>query len=212
MAVLWDMDGTLIDSDPLWYAAEYGLAEAYGVTLNDDASRALEGAALPVCAQVLRKAGVNLPDGEIMRTLTDRVEAALSVCPTLPWAAGAVGLLTELKRCGIPSVLVTGSPMCIARRVLAAAPPGAFIGAVTGEDPLPAKPAPDRYLAAAGIAGCDICECLIFEDSAPGLKAAVSSGARVVAVTALARTAAPESSSYERIVDYRECLFALPRL
>ena len=220
-AVLWDMDGTLIDSDRLWLAAERdlyraeaaGRAEADGgrppaelpAELPAEAERALEGASLPECARVLRAVGVPLPAGVIADRLVSAVERALAGDDALaiPWAAGAVPLLESLAAAGVPSVLVTGTPMRIVRHVLAAAPAGAFLSAVDGDSPLPAKPAPDRYLAAACLAGAGIRDCLVFEDSGTGIRAGLAAGARVVAVTALARTPAPPSPRYRRIPDFR---------
>ncbi|NMM94423.1 HAD family hydrolase [Bifidobacterium oedipodis] len=209
-AVLWDMDGTLIDSDGLWLAAERAvyresIAERSGAAvpeLSAVAERALEGASLPECARVLKAEGVTLPQEAIIERLVSTVEHELVAGGGIPWAAGAVALLMSLVEVGIPSVLVTGTPMRVARHVLEAVPPGSFAGAITGDSSLPAKPAPDRYRAAADMADANIKDCLVFEDSGTGIRAGLAAGATVVAVTDLARIPAPEDSRYRRIANF----------
>lgn len=216
-AVLFDMDGTLVDTDGLWLAAERGLyrecAAGGGAlpsaNLPAEAERALEGASLPECARVLREAGVDLPAKAIEERLVASVERELTGS-AIPWADGAIAFLDRLIAADVPSVLVTGTPMRIVRHVLAFAPAGAFSAvdgttlAITGDSPLPAKPAPDRYLEAARMAGAPIERCLVVEDSGTGIRAGLASGARVVALTALARTPAPSDPRYRRVRDFTE--------
>lgn len=209
-AVLWDMDGTLIDSDGLWLASERAVycesmserSRAEVPELSAAAERALEGASLPECARVLKAEGVSLPQEAIIEHLVSAVEHELVAGGGIPWAAGAVALLMSLVEAGVPSVLVTGTPMRVVRHVLEAAPSGSFAGAITGDNPLPAKPAPDRYRAAADMVGANIADCLVFEDSVTGIRAGLAAGAAVVAVTDLARTPAPEDSRYRCIANF----------
>nr|WP_169241220.1 HAD family phosphatase [Bifidobacterium sp. DSM 109959] len=202
-AVLWDLDGTLIDSDPYWVTAERALLESYGGTWDDALAEAMQGASLPVLTRLLRERGVTLPADEIVRTLTDAVMRMES--ERLPWVEGARELLTWLASEGIPSVLVTGSPRVIADNVLRQAPAGAFIGAISGSDELPPKPSPEPYRHAARMAGVDPRNCVIFEDSLPGLTAARASGAVAVAVTGHARVDVTGCGLYDfAIRDYRE--------
>lgn len=219
-AVLFDMDGTLVDTDGLWLAAERGLyrecmaagGAVASASLPAEVERALEGASLPECARVLRKAGVDLPAEDIEERLVASVERELTG-NAIPWADGAIAFLDRLIAAGVPSVLVTGTPMRIVRHVLAAAPTGAFSDgngatmAITGDSPLPAKPAPDRYREAARMAGARIERCLVVEDSGTGIRAGLASGARVVALTALARTPAPADPRYQRVRDFTELRF-----
>lgn len=214
-AVLWDMDGTLVDSDRFWADAEQQLymqyapdqSSAAGNSIPPEVSRALEGASLPECARVLRESGVNLPAWEIIEQLVSAAETSLTSQP-IPWANGALDLLRKLAALHIDSVLVTGSPMRIVRHVLAAAPAETFgsdnVFAITGDSPLPAKPAPDRYLAAACMAQADIRDCVIFEDSSTGLASALAAGAGAVyALTALTRSPAKADARYQCIQDFQ---------
>ncbi|WP_164520694.1 HAD family hydrolase [Bifidobacterium callimiconis] len=193
-AVLWDLDGTLVDSDPLWTAAERECVIAHGGTWTDSVADPLAGAALTTCARVLREAGVLLPDEAIIHELVNSVVRKYG--DSVPWVPGAVELLTALRDAGVPSVLVTGSPHALADRVIEAAPAGAFVGCVTGDDDVRDKPDPEPYERGASLAGVKPGECLAFEDSPTGLAAAVAAGTQAVTVKAHARTVVPDADDH----------------
>lgn len=184
-AVFWDMDGTLIDSDPYWLQAEQVVMEAHGGTWDEDLPRLMQGASLPFCANLMRERGVRLPEDEIERLMVDAVIEMEK--QHLPWAAGVTQLLEVLAEEKIPSVLVTGSPRWMAENVLDQAPSGAFVGYVCGEDDLAHKPEPAPYFRAASMVNADIARTLAFEDSLPGLTSASRSGAVTIAVTRYSR-------------------------
>ncbi|WP_190973655.1 HAD family hydrolase [Bifidobacterium callitrichos] len=210
-AVLWDLDGTLVDSDPMWVAAERRCAERHGVTWNDALSRAMTAAPLPVCARVLREAGVPLDADRIIRELIDDVTAmyeagAVRHAAGVPWTPGAWAMMLALRGAGIPSVLVTGSPRSLGERVIAAAPDGVFVGLVAGDDGLAHKPDPAPYLAGARLAGVDPRDCLVFEDSASGLTAAFAAGAHAVGVEACARVPLPRDMGCPVVASLNEAI------
>lgn len=208
-AVLWDLDGTLVDSDPMWVAAERRCAERHGVAWSEDLSLMMTAAPLPVCARVLRGAGVDETDDAIIAGLVDDVTAMYAAGEGIPWTPGAWDLLVSLRDAGIPSVLVTGSPRSLAERVVAAAPAGAFVGAVAGDDEGVAhKPDPAPYLAGARLARVDPRDCLVLEDSAGGACAGLAAGARVVGVDACARTPLPRDAGYPVVASLRELIGA----
>lgn len=184
-AVFWDMDGTLIDSDPYWLLAEQEVMEQHGGTWDEDLPRLMQGASLPYCSHLMHERGVNLPENEIADLMVGIVVERER--EQLPWTAGVVSLLEKLAEAGIPSVLVTGSPRWMARNAVSKAPRGAFVGYVCGEDDLAHKPDPAPYTRAAEIARVDIANALIFEDSLPGLTSAANSGGVTVAVTRYSR-------------------------
>lgn len=208
-AVFWDLDGTLIDSDPYWVTAERALLESYGGTWDDDLADAMQGAAFPVIVRLLTERGVTLAPSEIRAQLTDEVLAMERA--RLPWIEGVRSLLEALAGAQVPSVLVTGSPRTIVENVVAQAPAGAFVDYICGDDDVAHKPDPAPYFLAARKVGLtdsasaqDMRQCLIFEDSLPGLRAARASGAVVCAVTGHARVEVGEDGLYDhRIVDYR---------
>ncbi len=102
-AVLWDMDGTLVDTEPSWMAAEYALVAEHGGSWSEEQARALVGNALPTSAEFLRRdGGVDLPLEVIVEQLTDRVVA--DVRRTVPWRPGARELLrSRCARRGCPA-------------------------------------------------------------------------------------------------------------
>lgn len=177
-AVLWDMDGTLIDTEPYWIAAETELVESFGGVWTHEDGAALVGSPMPVSAGVLQARGVDLSVEEITEFLNARVRAG--VAAGVPWQPGAEDLLRAVHAAGVPMALVTSS-----YRVLAdpfADVVGLFDVVVAGDDVTHAKPDPEPYLTAARLLGVPVEQCVAFEDSRSGVASAVASGAHVVAV------------------------------
>jgi beta-phosphoglucomutase-like phosphatase (HAD superfamily) len=99
-AVLWDMDGTLVDTEPYWIEAETELVHKFGGVWTDELGRGLVGNALPVSAAVLQEAGVDLSIRQIIDLLLDTVVA--KVRREIPWRPGARELLKQLNDAGVP--------------------------------------------------------------------------------------------------------------
>ena len=117
-AVFWDMDGTLVDTEPCWIAAEYELVESFGGTWTPEQAHALVGQALTHSATVLQEAGVDMGVREIIDHLIARVVEA--VREEMPWRPGARDLLAQLQTAGVRSALVTMSEKPLAEAVVAA--------------------------------------------------------------------------------------------
>jgi HAD superfamily hydrolase (TIGR01509 family) len=180
-AVLWDMDGTLVDTEPYWIAAEYALVESFGGTWTDAHAHALVGNPLLVSAAYLRKHGpVPLPPEEIVTRLLAAVMRDAQA--RMPWRPGAVELLAALARAGVPCALVTMSYAPLADLVAAQLPPDAFAAIVTGDQVRDGKPHPEAYLTAAARLGVDPRRCVAIEDSPTGLASAQAAGCIVIAV------------------------------
>jgi HAD superfamily hydrolase (TIGR01509 family) len=179
-AVLWDMDGTLVDTEPFWFAAETELVGRYGGTWTHEQAISLVGSGLRDGARVLQDHGVGMTVDEIIDWQTDFVTEHL-VAP-LPWRPGALALLSGLREAGVPTALVTMSIRRMAEAVAAAVPFGGFDVVVAGDDVERPKPDPEAYLRAAQLLGVEITECVAIEDSPPGLAAAVASGAATIGV------------------------------
>ena len=180
-AILWDMDGTLVDTEPYWLQAEEELVAAWGGVWTHEDGLQLVGSGLQRSALILQSRGVDLPVREIVDLLTDRVMEQIDVA--VPWQPGARELLAEIRNAGIPTALVTMSIRRMADRV-AGAIPGAFDVIVSGDDVEHDKPHPDPYLRAAALLQVDPTDCVAIEDSEPGVASAVASGATTIAVPA----------------------------
>jgi HAD superfamily hydrolase (TIGR01509 family) len=180
-AVLFDMDGTLVDTEPFWIAAEYALVAEYGGTWSDAHARAIVGSdLLDSAAYLSRHGGVPLPPAQIVQRLLDSVVAASAA--TVTWRPGAVPLLDALRERGIPCALVTMSYARLAQTIVDRLPAGSFGTLVTGDQVHAGKPHPEAYLTAAARLGVDPHRCVAIEDSPTGVAAAEASGALVVAV------------------------------
>lgn len=178
-AVLWDLDGTLVDTEPLWREAEARLVAEHGGTWSEQDGQSLVGTALPDYAHVLRRHGVPLSVEEILDVMIARILAAQAGGP--PWQPGARELVAALRAEGVPQALVTSSYRSLTTPVVEAAD-GAFAVVVPGDEVAAAKPAPEPYLTAAARLGVPIASCVVVEDSTLGVAAGLASGARVVAV------------------------------
>lgn len=183
-AVLWDMDGTLVDTEPYWLAAEVELSAAHGGTWDDALAVDLVGGALSVTAALLReRAGVKGTIEEIMTDLVDRVIAKVHA-GGVPWRPGALNLLADLRAAQIPCAVVTMSIRRLSDVVLTSLPADTFATIVTGDQVRHGKPHPEPYLLAASRLGVQPGHCIAIEDSLPGLASAEAAGTRSVGVPA----------------------------
>ncbi|WP_035281161.1 HAD family hydrolase [Brevibacterium album] len=177
---LWDMDGTLVDTEPYWMRAETELMRAHGLHWDEQLGELMVGNPLLTSAQILREHGLDLLAGEIVDRLLARVVE--QVRGHVPFRPGARELLAELRAAGLPCALVTMSYRVLAEAVVAACPEGTFAALVTGDEVEHGKPHPEPYLAGASALGLDPAECLAFEDSLPGLRSALAAGTQAVAI------------------------------
>lgn len=206
LAVFWDMDGTLIDSEPYWHQAEIELTQRYGGNWTEEMGWQMTGKPLSVVARIMRDHGLNLPQEDIPDMLIDGVGRREQEC--MPWIDGVLDLLNALAKSNVPSVLVTTSPRRIARLVADQAPQGAFVDFVCGDDGLAQKPDPAPYLHAAELVGIgdpkDMVSCIALEDSMTGIRSAVASGATTLAFTGAAHndtTRGPQFASFGTYVN-----------
>jgi HAD superfamily hydrolase (TIGR01509 family) len=174
------MDGTIVDTEPYWMAAETQLVTAHGGTWSEDDGLSLVGSGLWHSARVLQAHGVDLTEDEIIQSLTSMVLAQIEV--EVPWRPGALAMLEAIGASGMRSALVTMSIRRMAERVAEALPPGTFDAIVAGDDVTHSKPHPEPYLMGAAHLGVAAADCVAIEDSAPGVASAVASGAVVIAI------------------------------
>lgn len=181
-AIFWDMDGTLVDSEPLWGTATYELSELLGRRLTPELRETTVGGSFPntlrICAA---HAGVELSEEDYpryRRHLFDRVaqlfDAHLTPNPGVP------ELLADLRERNVPMLVTTNTERELADPSISAVGRHFFTGSITGDEVARPKPAPDMYLEAARRVGAEPEQCLVFEDSTAGMTAAVVAGCRVV--------------------------------
>ena len=179
-AVLWDMDGTLINSEPYWMAAEGELTREHGVPWTHEDGLQLVGRALVDSAAIMQRAGVRLEVPEIIEYLISRVIAQVKI--EVPWQDGAVETLASVRAAGIPCALVTMSYRSFADAFVAQAAEGTFDVIVTGDEVARGKPDPEAYLRAAQMLGVRIEDCVVVEDSPSGIASGLASGAPTVGI------------------------------
>jgi len=175
------MDGTLVDTEPYWIAAEHQIVEEHGGTWSDEYAHQLVGNDLMVSAVFIKEHG-NVPwsPERIIDELLLRVVAR--VRDHVPWRPGARELLTALGEAGVPNALVTMSWRSLADAVVSALPDGAFDAVVTGDEVAHGKPHPEPYRAAARLLGVEPADCVAIEDSPTGVRSAVAAGVPTIAV------------------------------
>ena len=175
------MDGTLVDTEPYWMAAETPLVESFGGTWSHEQALALVGLGLEDSARIFQDAGVRMGVHDIIDHLTDDVMRRLETTG-VPFRPGARELLADLRAAGIKTGLVTMSMRRMADTVVDLIEFDAFDVVIAGDDSTRPKPFPDPYLQACEALGVTPAEVVAIEDSPNGLRSAVASGAAVIGV------------------------------
>ena len=180
-AVLFDMDGTLIDTEAMWFEAGSRLLEGLVSELPDDAAEQLHGLDLDAVIRWLGDHGATVDRDEYLAHLLAAVEPLL---PAAPARDGAAEWVTAVARLGYPRALVSNSPHSVIHATLSSHPWARQLEVrVSVDDVGRGKPAPDLYVFAAGRLGVSPVDCLVLEDSRVGARAAVEAGATCVLVT-----------------------------
>lgn len=180
VALLWDMDGTIIDTEPYWIVAECELAAQFGTTWTQQDGLDVVGQGLPYTATRLRERGVALELDDIIENLTSRVLDQLT--GELPWRPGALDMLMAAHEAGYRQALVTMSISRMARHIASLVPNRPFEFVVSGSDVAHSKPAPDAYHLAASLLDVDIAQCVAFEDSPSGCTSAFTANAVTIGI------------------------------
>lgn len=182
-AVLCDMDGLLVDSEPLWFVVEREVMARLGGQWGEADQQALIGGSLErTVSWLLAKATrpVTASRADVARWLVDGM-ARLVAERGLPLQPGAARLLAALDAAGVPYALVTASSRAIMDAVLRVTGLS-FAVTVCGEDVRRTKPDPEPYLLAAARLGVPPAGCVVLEDSPTGIASALAAGCPVIAV------------------------------
>jgi HAD superfamily hydrolase (TIGR01509 family) len=180
-AVIFDLDGVLVDSEPVWEQVRRQVVAEHGGRWADDAQRRLMGMSTPEWARYLSAdLGVGLPPDEVAAAVIGRMaEHYRRELPLLPGAARAVRALADRWPLGLAS---SSPPVLIGTVLRQASLASMFSVTMSTEQVAAGKPAPDIYLAVAAGLGVAPAACAAVEDSANGLRSAASAGMAVVAV------------------------------
>ena len=180
-AVLWDMDGTLIDSEPYWMKSEGAFAKANNGNWTEQDGLSLVGMSLYDSSKIIKeKVGSDLEPEQIIEQLTDEVAAQLK--QEILWRPGAKELLELLRKKKVNTALVTMSMHRMAKQVADSIGFDAFDVIVAGDDVMHGKPHPEAYLKAAELLGVKPEDCVAFEDSISGLRSAEAAGTKAVGI------------------------------
>ncbi|MFD8385030.1 HAD family hydrolase [Streptomyces sp. NPDC000941] len=183
-AVLLDMDGTLVDTEGIWWDTEVSIFAELGHALAEEYREVVVGGPMTRSASFLIQAtGADIALAELTGLLNSRFTELID--GTVPLLPGARRLLTELVAHGVPTALVSASHRRVMESVLRSIGPEHFALTVAGDDIGRTKPHPDPYLFAAAGLGADPARCVVVEDTVTGVTAAEAAGCQVVAVPSL---------------------------
>ncbi|MDP9867460.1 MULTISPECIES: HAD family hydrolase [Streptosporangium] len=180
-AVLFDMDGLLVDSEKIWFQVETEVMERLGGGWGPADQEHLVGGSMPsAVAYMLRVSGASAHPEEVatwmLEGMTGRLADGVELMP------GAAELLAAVRGAGLRTALVTSSVRPIAEACLKGIGRDNFDHVVTGDDVARTKPDPEPYLTAARLLGVAAARCVALEDSPNGVTSATAAGCRVVAV------------------------------
>lgn len=180
-AVVFDLDGVLVDSEPVWDAARRAVVADAGGRWQDGATRAMMGMSAPEWSRYLREElEVPLDPAEINDRVVDRLlDEYRRRLPLLPGAVDAVERIGARWALGLAS---SANRPVIDAVLEAAGLTGSFAATVSGEEVARGKPAPDVYLAAAEKLGVSPADAVAVEDSTNGLRSAAAARMLVVAI------------------------------
>ena len=182
-AALWDFDGTLADTEPIWIAAEFELIPKLGGEWNSEHAHKLVGGSLPESGAYMAKV-IGRDDLTAEWIVDQLLGVVVDFCRTkpIPWRPGALELLASLREAEIPCALVSASYRELLDVIIERVPDGSFSASVAGDEVQRGKPDPEPYLTACRKLDVRAEDCVVFEDSPPGAKSGGTAGATVFVI------------------------------
>jgi HAD superfamily hydrolase (TIGR01509 family) len=188
-AVLFDMDGLLVDSEPVWYDAERALVERLGGVWGRHHQAACIGGTIDAsCRYIAELTGTAVPVEEIVADLLDEMQRRFAAA--LPVHEGALELIDAVRARGVATGLVSSSYRRLVDAALDAVGRHRFDVTVAGDEVGRGKPDPEPYLTACRQLGVSPERSVVLEDAITGVTAAEAAGCVVVAVPSVAPIAA----------------------
>ncbi len=182
-ALLWDFDGTLVDSEDSWARAQARLMAGWGMGWSEEDALGVVGQSnLETALVMLRMAGRDLAAAEEIAVLLNEYALEDMVEVGTPFRPGARELLLECVDAGVPCALVSATHTGVLTTVLADLPVEVFGAVVGGDQVARSKPEPDSYLVAAERLGVRAEDCLALEDSVAGSASAFAAGCVVLGI------------------------------
>jgi HAD superfamily hydrolase (TIGR01509 family) len=179
-AVLFDLDGTLADTEPLWVTAKDEIARRHVIEWTHEDSQRAIGQPTPVYAGEFVRRGARGSTAEIAAEITAHVAEGMAA--GILWRPGALALLTALVDAGIPTALVTMAYRPVAEALAEATGLDVFDVIVAGDDVERSKPDPEPYTRALEALGLPAAACIAVEDTETGARSAEAAGLRTLVV------------------------------
>ncbi|MDQ1696182.1 MAG: hypothetical protein QOJ03_1535 [Frankiaceae bacterium] len=184
-AVLFDLDGILVDSEPVWYAVEGGLVERLGGEWGrQHQAKCIGGTVDATCRYIIELTGTDWTVDEVRAEVMAGMVSHYTT--DLPVLAGAVELIDAVRARGVPTGLVSSSYRVLVDAALTRLGHDRFDVAVAGDEVSQGKPNPEPYLTACARLGVPPSSCVVVEDAANGVLSAEAAGCTVVAVPSVA--------------------------
>lgn len=185
-AVLWDFDGTLVETHKAWREAEYKFLNQHGILWSDADSQRLIGGNIELASKIIEDvSGVRFDTGYLKEGLTQYVESSLRIA--VDWNPGVRELLRQIYDSSAAAGIVTSSYLPLVEIALSSLPFDPFRAIVSREDVVHPKPDPEPYLLALSRLRVPAASTIVIEDSEPGAKSALAAGCNVLVVGSLSQ-------------------------
>lgn len=208
-AILWDHDGTLVETEPYWIEAELELARIHGIHWTEENAMACVGSPMRESARRMQEAGVQGMDlDEIVNWLVDRV-AEMMKERGIHFLPGVQELFAQCQQQGIRCAVVSNAWRKVVEMTVSGLPEGVVEFILAGDEMIVAKPDPWPYAHAAEILGVAPENCVAVEDSLAGTLSAEAAGIPVVVVKGMQQV--PAGPLRSRVIDLSEVTIDLLR-
>lgn len=191
------MDGTLVDSEPLWATATFDMSERLGRRLSMEKREETIGGSFAntyrICCEHAGVTPTKKGAAEQQQLMFAQIRQLFA--EQLDFAPGVRELLAELHSAGVPMIITTNTPRSIVGPALDKLGADYFVDTICGDEVPTMKPAPDMYLEASKRVGKNPGECLVFEDSHTGMRAAWDAGCRLVGLPHSPEVPVPDGAS-----------------
>ena len=200
-AILWDHDGTLVETEPYWIEAELELAGKFGVHWTEEDALECVGSPMRESARRMQAAGVKMDVDPIVEWLVDRADELMDEKGIL-WMPGVQELFAECAEQNIPCAIVSNAWRKVVEKTASGLPEGVVKFMLTGDEIIVAKPDPWPFAHAAEVLGVSPENCIAIEDSLPGTLSAEAAGIPVLVVRG--EKPVPAGKLRSRVIDLSE--------